>query len=45
MNDRTGENNCGTWKNWHDGADQTDREKHNRKKPPEEFHGEGQSLE
>ena len=37
MNDRSGENNGGAWENRRDGADQTDSEKHNRQKPPEEF--------
>jgi hypothetical protein len=38
MNDRSGENNGGAWENRRDGADQTDSEKHNRQKPPEQFH-------
>jgi hypothetical protein len=36
--DRGGENNGGAWENRRDGADQTDGEKHNRQKPPEQFH-------
>jgi hypothetical protein len=39
MNDSSSENNGGAWENWRDRADQTDSEKHNRQKPPEEFHG------
>jgi hypothetical protein len=38
MNDRSGENNGGAWENRRDGADQTDSEKQNCKKPPEQFH-------
>ena len=38
MNDRGGENDGSTWENRRDGADQTDSEKHNRQKPPEQFH-------
>jgi hypothetical protein len=38
MNDRSGENNGSAWENRRDGADQTDSEKHNRQKPPEQFH-------
>jgi hypothetical protein len=41
MNDRSGENNGGAWDNRRDGADQTDSEKHNRQKPPEQFHSRG----
>jgi hypothetical protein len=45
MNDRSGENNGGAWENRRDSADQTDSEKHNRQKPPEQFHCEGKSVE
>jgi len=41
MNDRGGENNGSAWENRRDGADQTDSEKDNRQKPPEQFHCEG----
>ncbi|MGB8745163.1 MAG: hypothetical protein WCD54_04245 [Pseudolabrys sp.] len=45
MNDRSGENNGGAWQNRRDRPDQTDSEKHNRQKPPEQFHCESKSVE